>query len=386
MEIIDWSKLEGYAHAAKLAEIALGKARVEIAENERLLAEIKAKMRELLVPEVKPVPLATVPVLLKVRTCRVCGCTEAKACLTAVGCGWWWIDDPEGGDLCSECDPTLQAALAAETAIQCETTVVHSDGAQLMEEQGEWVAMDAAFDMPMRMPAVSITIDPPVGSEVDQWAENFGFKRGEGESDVELRVRVRDKILNAPRARCNYLDCQNLQEPRMNYCAEHLQPRVPTSEQAPAAPEVSSPVVAAPPAAPATASPPAPKVKEHPWTCSKCQVVTMRSTPQWPGPATNFYKCTACSETAGERKNNCGDEDECAPAPAAGRPSIRAIVVAEMARQATLGFTEVTAAKLIAACQKQGHSFDTARTSLAPLVHHGVLIRLEHGIFKIGKK
>jgi hypothetical protein len=239
MEIIDWSKLEGYAHAAKLAEIALGKARVEIAENERLLAEIKAKMRELLVPEVKPVPLATVPVLLKVRTCRVCGCTEAKACLTAVGCGWWWIDDPEGGDLCSECDPTLQAALAAETAIQCETTVVHSDGAQLMEEQGEWVAMDAAFDMPMRMPAVSITIDPPVGSEVDQWAENFGFKRGEGESDVELRVRVRDKILNAPRARCNYLDCQNLQEPRMNYCAEHLQPRVPTSEQAPAAPEVS---------------------------------------------------------------------------------------------------------------------------------------------------
>jgi hypothetical protein len=286
MEIIDWSKLEGYAHAAKLAKIALGKARVEIAENERLLAEIKAKMRELLVPEVKPVPLATVPVLLKVRTCRVCGCTEAKACLTAVGCGWWWIDDPEGGDLCSECDPTLQAALAAETAIQCETTVVHSDGAQLMEEQGEWVAMDAAFDMPMRMPA--------------------------------------------------------------------------------------------------TASPPAPKVKEYPWTCSKCQVVTMRSTPPWPGPTTNFYKCAACSETAGERKNNCGDEDE--RAPAAGRPSIRAIVVAEMARQATLGFTEVTAAKLIAACEKQGHSFDTARTSLAPLVHHGVLIRLERGIFNIGKK
>ena len=31
--------------------------------------------------------------------CRVCGCTDEEAC--EGGC--WWVDDPEGGDLCSQC-------------------------------------------------------------------------------------------------------------------------------------------------------------------------------------------------------------------------------------------------------------------------------------------
>lgn len=34
-----------------------------------------------------------------VRACRVCGCTEENACTG--GCSW--VDDPEGGDLCSRC-------------------------------------------------------------------------------------------------------------------------------------------------------------------------------------------------------------------------------------------------------------------------------------------
>jgi hypothetical protein len=37
--------------------------------------------------------------------CRVCGCTEERAC--AGGC--WWVDDgPGGGDLCSACAGTLR--------------------------------------------------------------------------------------------------------------------------------------------------------------------------------------------------------------------------------------------------------------------------------------
>lgn len=34
-----------------------------------------------------------------VRACRVCGCTEENAC----DGGCYWVDDPEGGDLCSRC-------------------------------------------------------------------------------------------------------------------------------------------------------------------------------------------------------------------------------------------------------------------------------------------
>jgi hypothetical protein len=35
----------------------------------------------------------------RVRSCRVCGCTDDEAC--DGGCEW--VDDPQGGDLCSAC-------------------------------------------------------------------------------------------------------------------------------------------------------------------------------------------------------------------------------------------------------------------------------------------
>jgi hypothetical protein len=34
-----------------------------------------------------------------VRTCRICGCTDLRAC--PGGCAW--VADPQGGDLCSAC-------------------------------------------------------------------------------------------------------------------------------------------------------------------------------------------------------------------------------------------------------------------------------------------
>lgn len=37
--------------------------------------------------------------LFDVPACRVCGCTEDRAC--PGGC--WWVEDPEGEDLCSAC-------------------------------------------------------------------------------------------------------------------------------------------------------------------------------------------------------------------------------------------------------------------------------------------
>ena len=37
-----------------------------------------------------------------VRTCRSCGCTDARACVTDRGPCWWV---PGAGDLCSACDP-----------------------------------------------------------------------------------------------------------------------------------------------------------------------------------------------------------------------------------------------------------------------------------------
>lgn len=33
--------------------------------------------------------------------CRICGCTDEQAC--PAGCSW--APDPEGGDLCSACEP-----------------------------------------------------------------------------------------------------------------------------------------------------------------------------------------------------------------------------------------------------------------------------------------
>lgn len=49
-------------------------------------------------------PLATL-----IRRCRVCGCTDDEACRG----GCWWVADPEGGDLCSACEPSKDEEAAA---------------------------------------------------------------------------------------------------------------------------------------------------------------------------------------------------------------------------------------------------------------------------------
>lgn len=38
-----------------------------------------------------------------IRTCRVCGCWEHDPCRD----GCWWVDDPEGKNLCSSCQVVL---------------------------------------------------------------------------------------------------------------------------------------------------------------------------------------------------------------------------------------------------------------------------------------
>ena len=46
-------------------------------------------------------------------TCRVCGCTEARAC--EGGC--WWVEDPQHlGFLCSSCQPVVQIVKATMDA------------------------------------------------------------------------------------------------------------------------------------------------------------------------------------------------------------------------------------------------------------------------------
>jgi len=45
----------------------------------------------------------------QVRACRVCGCTDDRAC--EGGC--WWVEDPAGGDLCSRCEKRLRQKLMA---------------------------------------------------------------------------------------------------------------------------------------------------------------------------------------------------------------------------------------------------------------------------------
>lgn len=43
-----------------------------------------------------------------VERCRMCGCTENRAC----DGGCWWVEDPLGlGPLCSECEPGERALL-----------------------------------------------------------------------------------------------------------------------------------------------------------------------------------------------------------------------------------------------------------------------------------
>lgn len=49
-----------------------------------------------------------------IRTCRVCGCTDAQACIDDAIGPCWWVDE----DLCSHCEMGLDCDHAGQTERQ----------------------------------------------------------------------------------------------------------------------------------------------------------------------------------------------------------------------------------------------------------------------------
>lgn len=59
-----------------------------------------------------------------IRTCRVCGCTDERACLG----GCWWLDDQD--DICSSCAPSAGAVVDARARFAHREGSERSDGAE----------------------------------------------------------------------------------------------------------------------------------------------------------------------------------------------------------------------------------------------------------------
>ena len=67
-----------------------------------------------------------------IRTCRVCGCTDERACLG----GCWWLDDQD--DVCSSCAPFADSVVDARARFAHREGSERSDGTEgAIDQQDE---------------------------------------------------------------------------------------------------------------------------------------------------------------------------------------------------------------------------------------------------------
>lgn len=64
-----------------------------------------------------------------IRTCRVCGCTDERACLG----GCWWLDDQD--DVCSSCAPSAGSVVDARARFAHREGSERSDGTEGVGDQ-----------------------------------------------------------------------------------------------------------------------------------------------------------------------------------------------------------------------------------------------------------
>lgn len=95
-----------------------------------------------------------------VPACRICGCTDERAC--AGGC--WWVEDPEGeGDLCSACLTEVIHTLGVRAGLrQAAGEVRRVAAAPTLDAAGELEALARALEAI----ANGVRATPP--GEIDQ--------------------------------------------------------------------------------------------------------------------------------------------------------------------------------------------------------------------------